>query len=56
MLCSMDNFWAYIISCLCDLSVQDVIPGVMRWKQFPSHCLVSLEGEKKFSTVWKPRW
>ena len=44
------NFWAQTVS------VQDVIPGVMHWKQFPSHCLLTLEGEKKLSTVWKPRW
>ena len=27
----------------------------MQWKQFPSHCLLAMDGEKKLSSVWKPR-
>ena len=27
----------------------------MQWKQFPSHCLIAMDGEKKIASVWKPR-
>ena len=37
------------------LSFQSVIPGLMQWKQFPSHCLLAMNGEKKVASVWKPR-
>ena len=36
--------------------LQDVIPGVMRWKQQCSHYLVATEGDKKLSQAWRPTW
>ena len=27
----------------------------MHWKQFPSHCLIAMDGEKKIASVWRPR-
>eukprot|EP00731_Ephydatia_muelleri_P007799 Em0004g137a len=38
------------------LDPQDIIPDLMKWKQFPAHCLIAMEKEKAFCTVWKPRW
>jgi len=38
------------------LSRQDVIPGVMVWKRFPSQTLVSMSSSPTLSNVWVPRW
>ncbi|EDO48935.1 predicted protein, partial [Nematostella vectensis] len=38
------------------LERQDVIPGVMTWKRFPSQSLVSLANNPTLSSVWLPRW
>ena len=34
--------------------MQEVLPIVMKWKQFPSPWLVTSETEKKLASVWKP--
>ena len=53
--------WNCYLKCIqhinLDISrfLQSVIPGLMQWKQFPSHCLVAMDGEKKIASVWKPR-
>ena len=36
--------------------MQDVIPEVMQWKQFPNHYLIANENHRRLASVWKPRW
>lgn len=33
---------------------QDGIPGVMKWRQFPSPFLASTEGQKTLTSIWRP--
>lgn len=35
-------------------SIQDIIPGVMNWKTFPSPCLTAFQSDMKLISLWKP--
>lgn len=48
--------FTHALQIFCCTLMQDVIPEVMQWKQFPNHYLIASENHRRLASVWKPRW